>query len=384
MVTGEFFRFAGYFPRFAGAFLDGRLSIDVPSDPLERVEELIPSDSRDALYLAYPPLPAIVLMPFVAIFGTAVTTAAACRTVSVLNVLLFDACLERLPKRIGLIGLEPSARMAFDLLFAFGTAAWHNAHMAGDWHLAHAVALAATMLAVREFLGRNRPLVVGGFVALVILTRPTAALVCLFFLLPLVRAKAGMKCLQFSAMPAAAVALLGTCNLARFGDPMDFGYSRMLLSGTGQELMEAYGQFHPHFIPRNFFWFFLAPPWVRFGPPLPVGFDPRGMSLFVACPAACYALTTIRRGWRLPWVRDAAAATVLTLIPLLLYFNTGFWQFGHRFSMDYLAILMMLMVAGIGVPPARWGLRLIAASIVIQVLGILLAPVARLPDWLAF
>lgn len=371
-----------HFPQLAEAFLQGRLSINAAVAVREH-EELIPSQAPDRYFCAYLPLPAILLMPFVAIFGGAVTTAAACRAVSVVSVLLFDLCLGRIAQLLGWPRIDVSARLLFNLLFAFGTVTWHNAHAAGDWHLAHAVTLAAGLLALHEYLGKNRAMVVGGFVAMITLSRPTAALAGLFFLLPLIRAGAVGKLLQFAVLPVAAIVLLGAYNAARFGDPTDFGYSRMILSGTGRELMDAYGQFQPHYISRNFYWFFLAPPWVRSGTGWPIGFDPRGMSLFIACPAMLYVFPAIRRGWEQAWVRDAVAAIAVTLVPLLLYFNTGFWQLGHRFSMDYMTVLMVLVVAGIGFVPSRLAIGQVTLSILIQTVGVLAQPVARLPPWLA-
>lgn len=381
-VTGELFPFLGHFPRFAQAFLEGRLTIDVPVVPNERVEELIPTSRRDALYLGYPPLPAILLVPFVAVFGSSVTVATACRAVSVLNVLLFDSCLTRMPKLLGLPSIDSSSRWVLNLLFAFGTVTWHSAQLGGDWHLAHAITLAAGLAAIREYLDKNRAQVVGGWIAAIILTRPPAALIGLFFLLPIARMRAVGRLLQFAALPLAAIVSLGVYNAARFGDPTDFGYSRMLLTGNGKTLMAAYGQFHTQFVPRNLFWFFLAPPWGPAENGLPIGFDPRGLSLFIACPALLYALPAIWRRWSQVWVRDALVALVATLVPLLFYFNTGYWQLGHRFSMDYLALLMVLVVAGMGLPPSRAAVGMVMISVTIQAVGILAQPVTRLPPWL--
>jgi len=78
-------------------------------------------------------------------------------------------------------------------------------------------------------------------------------------------------------------------------------------------------------------------------------------------------------------VRDALIAVAACLVPLLLYFNTGYAQFGHRFSMDYLPLLMVLVVAGMGARPSRLAYAAIAVSILIQTWGVFLVPLTRLP-----
>jgi hypothetical protein len=401
-----------HFHQLADAFLHARLTIILPQAELARphaLDELIPTSQPDRYACPYPPLPAVLLMPIVAVTRDAAGVAAACRTISVVNTLLFSACLWRLPRRLGLPGFSPTTRTALTVFFALGTICWHNAEMGGDWHLAHAVALAASLLALREFLDLGRPVAIGAFVALAALARPTAALAMVFFALPLIRQRRFLDIVKLAAFPALAALHLALYNYARFGSPGDFGYERMRLRDAGNELMAAYGQFDQHFALRNFFWFFLAPPWTTSDGRFPgLGFDPRGLSLFLASPALLYALVAVRRCWRQPLVRDALFGIIACLVPLLLYFNTGYVQFGHRFSMDYLPMLMVLVIAGISRrgsplgsadsvpgsrPPfdatgaysrlTRLGHLAIASSILLQAWGVILRPVTTLPAWLA-
>lgn len=381
-VRGSGGHVPGHFVSLAQAFLHGRLDIDVQSRPGARIDELVVSEDGGRFYCPYPPLPAVLLLPFVALFGSAVKVEIACRIVSVLNVLLFDLVLGRLTPPLRSPRGRSSWRTALCLLFAFGTVAWHNAELGGDWHLAHAVALSASLLALHEFLGANRSWLVGCWIALVLLTRPTASLAIVFFLAPAVRAKAFKHLLELAAGPCIAVLLLGLYNLARFGDPFTFAYERMLLGGEGRRLMREYGQFHLVFVPRNFFWFFVAPPWPR--PDFPwLGYDPRGLSLFLACPPAIYALVAVGRCWASQAVRAASLGVAASLVPLLLYFNTGYWQFGPRFVMDFLPFLMILIIAGMGRRLGWLGYALITLAVMIQIGGLVLDPVSQIPAWLA-
>ena len=114
---------------------------------------------------------------------------------------------------------------------------------------------------------------------------------------------------------------------------------------------------------------------------IPIGYDPRGMSVFIATPALLYGVVALIWKWKEPLVRDAAISVALALVPLLLYFNTGYWQFGHRFSMDYLAAAMLLVMIGMGPRPSRLALTLIWLSVLIQFAGLWLPP-TPIPEWI--
>ncbi len=177
------------FEQLASAMATGRVSfsLGVDAPTWGDVNELIPDpDAPGRFFCAYPPLPALLLLPMT-FLGVPIGTALLARLISVLNLLLFDMCLTRAPALLGRPPLPTGARVAFDLLFGFGTVTWHNAVMGGDWHLAHAAAVCGLLLALHEFAGPRRPLVVGVFVALAMGARPTTSLTAVFFLLGFAR-----------------------------------------------------------------------------------------------------------------------------------------------------------------------------------------------------
>ena len=369
----------GHFVRLADALLHGELSFDVSQLKGLQRAELIPAREHDRAYCAYPPLPAVILLPSVLLFGPLASIASTTRLLCVINVLLFHMCLARLPSRLGLRPFSTGEHWAMTCLFAFGAAPWSIADMGGDWHLAHAVALSFMLLALFEHAARGRPIVIGALVGLAMLSRPTTAFTALFFVLPWLRMRAWRSLAQFSCGPAVALAVLGAYNAARFGSVFDFAYDRMYLMGPGEALMRNYGQFHYAYVPRNFFWYFLAPPAVLQSGRFPwLGYDQRGMSLFVATPAFLYMIAAVKNHWRMPTTRDAMVSIAACLVPLLLYFNSGFIQFGHRFSMDYLPMLLVLMVIDLRNPIPRAGYVLIVLSIMIHAVALFLQPAANL------
>ncbi len=65
----------------------------------------------------------------------------------------------------------------------------------------------------------------------------------------------------------------------------------------------------------------------------------------------------------------AWAAATLLLIPLLTYYNTGWWQFGYRFSLDFMTPVLILLALAAG-PRVGWKVRaLILLGVVVNAWG---------------
>ncbi len=372
------------FVDLARSMLDGRVSIDVPVQ--ETPFELIPvAGEAGRYYVAYPPLPALVLLPFVALTSAHVG-AFACRLACILAVLLFDAFVRRAWPRIYGQPIRDADRFLLTLGFAFGTALWDTAARAGDWHFAHACAVAGMLAALVEYFGRRRHWLVGTLWGVGMLARPTIALSGLFFFFIAWREKNIRQLGQLLIGPVCAALILAGYNAIRFGTPLDFHYDEMYFIGAAADLMRRYGQFNGAFIPRNFFWFFLAPPAPTASGRFPwLAYDPYGMSLILASPFLVYGAIGIKRCGRESLARPAVAASLICLLPLLMYFNTGFWQFGHRFSLDYLPIWMVAVMVGLGSKLTRLARALIVAAIAVNIWGISICgmdSIGRLPETL--
>jgi hypothetical protein len=103
-----------------------------------------------------------------------------------------------------------------------------------------------------------------------------------------------------------------------------------------------------------------------------VQFDPWGTGLWAVSPALVFALRPPRR-------QDAALfaacwlGVLLAAAPNLLYYNTGWYQFGYRFSLDFTPFLLVLVAMGLRRPlhPAAGTLfgALLAASVASNLLG---------------
>ncbi len=147
-------RYYNHFVWQALAFLDGRAAITWPVAGNDYFQDILPL--RDAAgnltgfgLLPFPPLPAIVLMPFVAIFGLATDQRAVSVIVGALDVGLCWWALGRVP-------VSRPVRLATTIFFGFGTVVWYAAGLGTTWFFAHVVALAPALLAVGLALGGDR------------------------------------------------------------------------------------------------------------------------------------------------------------------------------------------------------------------------------------
>jgi hypothetical protein len=110
-----------YFVPLADAFLHGRLYVtEAPS----WLSELVPA--AVGWYVPYPPMPAVVLLPFVALFGPELPQQVISSVAGAASVgLLFLA--------IGRLGVHGRTRLGLIAVFAFGTVLWWGASEGSAW-----------------------------------------------------------------------------------------------------------------------------------------------------------------------------------------------------------------------------------------------------------
>ena len=143
------------------------------------------------------------------------------------------------------------------------------------------------------------------------------------------------RCLRFHSPSVVSVAMWH--NAARFGDPFEFGHRFLQIRWRSR--IETWGLFSTHYLPRNLTVFFLSVPWlIQSGPFIRI--TRHGLALWFTTPNLLWSL------W--PRKLDATivalwAAVLPTAVCTLLYQNTGWVQFGYRFSLDYLPLLFVLV-----------------------------------------
>jgi len=133
----------------AEAFLHGQVAITWPIKMGPFVnwffQDVLPVANRPGYgLLPFPPLPAVLLMPFVAVWGLGTDEAVISAAIGAINVLL--------AWRVSLAVVRGNRAVAAlaTIFFGFGTVAWYSAETGSTWFLAETVAATFLLLAVER------------------------------------------------------------------------------------------------------------------------------------------------------------------------------------------------------------------------------------------
>jgi hypothetical protein len=352
---------APHFVYQADAFLHGQLAIRGRPPNLN---DWVLEDGR--WYVSFPPFPAIAMMPFVAIWGLDFNDVWFTIVFAALNV----ALLYRLLRRIQ--DTRPEwEHAAFALIFGFGTLAWSCGIRGEVWFTAETLGVTLTLLYLHFAVGARRPVLAGLAVGCAAITRTPLAFSAIFFVFEAVcsdgghvpevhvpgrsESPVGARCLRDPARwRAAAPKLLqylgaivavaipmAYANYVRFGSFSEFGHSHLYANRVNQQIQQ-YGLFNYVYLERNLHAAFTRLPEIQLHP-LRIGFNGDGMSLFVTTPLFLYLLWPKEkpRLHRALWL-----TTALVAVPGFFYQNSGWFQFGFRFSLDYTPYLIVLLALG--------------------------------------
>lgn len=361
-----------YHGYLADAFLHGQFNLRVlPPNTLDL------SLYQGKYYLYWGPMPAILFMPLVAIGGVNVSDVLFSLIIGTLNCVLFAVLLRRAVQR-ELIDLSPALRGALVLFFTLGTAQTPLPAVGRNWEIASLVTIFFSLLAflaALSFDDRRAFFWSGLALGCVLLSRVSAVFNGIFLAWYLIRRfrPRGTRYLVTASLLGLLPFLLAGAgqaayNYLRFGDVTNFGLIYQLSNPIFLEHAAQYGYFHPHYIPINLYYMYVVYPF-SFNPFMVEGW---GGSLFLLSPlffAALYALWAERRQ-AATWV--LLASIIIGMIPSLLNFAPGTFQFGPRYTLDFVIPLLLLTAMGMRRWPAWLLALLIGISIVHYLIGSLM------------
>ena len=327
----------------ADALLHGHAWIDWPGPAIDALPY------HGQRYIIEAPLPALLLLPAVALWGTATNQ-------TLLAVVLGGLAVGtgwRLCRRFGAdqwttIALTTFLFAGTDLLFcsAFGDV----------WFLAHTSALCFTLLALSELTGKQRGWLVALWAICAFESRFTmiAALPVYAYWL-YAHDRRALRSFALTLLPAAG--LWVGYNEWRWGTIADIGYTTWYHQDV--HVGEATGSpFRLRYVPEELYSFFVRPFGIAPVPPYLVPSE-LGTALTWTSPALILALWARRPR---PLVLGLWVAVALTAIPNLLYYVNGFAQFGMRHALDFEPFLFLLMILGVAPRISAWGAVLCSYS----------------------
>ncbi|TMF74563.1 MAG: hypothetical protein E6I18_13180 [Chloroflexi bacterium] len=347
-----------YHGRLAEALLHGRWWL---TEAPPWLNELLPcGDGR--FCVVYPPLPAILSLPLVPFFSTAVAQVVASRIAggASAGVLYYGLRAFGAPRTFALAGA---------LLSAFGTTLFFSSVDGRAWYAAHAASMLFLSGAFAIAARGGNAVAIGALIGVSALARLPVALAAPALALLCARRAGTAYGKSLGGVIAGgvpfAVVYFGY-NLLRWGTPLDEGYARL----TQGDVFFNHGLFSPLYLPRQLYAIFLQAPEIVPGTPFFLRPHFIGMSLFLTTPAFLWIFIALRQVRRDVVVAAAAAAALFALLPDLFHGTVGFQQFGYRFSIDAQPFLVALALTGDGLFRGVWRRRPTIVFIVAIVLSL--------------
>ena len=323
-----------YLPHFPGDYIDA-----------------IPYHGRAYVYQA--PLPAVLMLPFVALWGLSANET----LVSILLAGVGVGAAYRVARLIGISRWWTALMCAFLL---FGTSYAYCAASGDVWFIAHSGAVAFSLLALAEMFGARAPWRVALWALCAAFCRYPMALAFpayAFALWPQIRA--APRRLGGVALVTALFAIPSALyNYVRWGTVADVGFTKFYrIMDIGKD--DPAPPFALKNLGMQLHFYLVEPPRAIATPPYLIA-GTFGTALTYTSPALLIAfLAPIReRSVQLLWFATACCA-----IPALLYYSTGMVQLGARHALDVVPFLYALMVIAIRARPSRWYLPLLFWSV---------------------
>ena len=323
-------------------------------------------------FISFPPAPAVIMMPFVAVFNYRLNDVLWTLVFAAAGILALLALLER-ASSADWNARTKEENLWLIALFAFGTSFYFSSVRGEVWFTALVMGFFFNTLYLYFAVDSKKPYLAGLMLAIAMATRPPTAFGCVFFGLQLLRIpnrrEQIIKGLQFSAPILCVGGLLMLYNSMRFESLTEFGHT-FLQDGQRASIRE-HGLFSPWFLKGNLAAAFGNLPRITSDAPF-VQVSRHGISIFAATPALLLLLSTLKR-------KETSSSAVyrlwFVLIPLicvatpaLFYQNTGWAQYSYRFSVDYLPYLALLLGCS-SLVQGRAFKTLVVISILISLFG---------------
>jgi hypothetical protein len=415
-------RYYDHFVWQAAAYLEGQVAIRYPVDGVIGVsgnwyfQDVLPVATSDGVprgLLPFPPLPALVLLPFVALWGLMTDDQGLFTILAAIDVAICWWMLGRLAVR-------PVIRVGGTVFLGLGTVFWFTAQVTTTWYQAHIVAMGLILLAIGIALGGDpavdeeapgdgdraggfaldyRQFVAGILFGLACTARLSVVFAAPFFVF--VGSGGDWRRRGWSAGLGAALPVLGLVlyNVLTTGHVFHPAYDYLYtLEANGYPTLGYHPEWaveDPRYIPQNVGIALFGMPDILPSAlpdslavqPAPVCLEPEaarglfevacplavprdtGMSVILTSPAYLLAIPVLLRQ---PWSRlvtGAVIAIVAVSVVNLMHFSQGWVQFGYRFSNDVAPFAVLLVAVGAERLARRhgWGLPLAAAMLVLSV-----------------
>lgn len=367
-----------YFNQIAQSILQFRLDVSNPGTTYDL------SYYEGKWYTPWGIIPALILIPLQFIRGQFVPTFYLSVLFSSLNAVLMYFLLLRI-KREFLPNLSRIAICIFLLLFAFGTTQFYVGTLGSVWHVDQITTSFLGTLGIYVIFRKKRRfihyLISVVCFGLSLLGRPTMVLLAFLpmtlYIFDLQKRKFFLKEIALLSFPLIFFSIIFFLyNYVRFDNIFEYGFRHIHESSYFKKLKEENGPFSVKNIPRNLRYMLLEFPSVNLANRNIFNFNLNGNSIFFLTPPLITAFLAFpikirkRKVILDSYIFPLWITVLITLIPSLMHYGSGWMQLGYRFALDVNVPLVLLSILGI---KGRIGILYIFGiifSIFIYVLGI--------------
>jgi hypothetical protein len=290
------------------------------------------------------PLPAIILMPFVAVFGMAVRQGYLLFMFNMLNLFLLYKIARKITR-------NHVSSLWLSIAYAFGTAYLAIALVPWSWFFAQAIATGLLLLALCEFFYERRWWLVGLYTALCIATRIDIVISVIFFGFSIMlghekKSQKIKQLAQFLIPVALIVVSLMAYNFLRFRNIFENGEGVAILYDEQVAANRGYALWSLIHLPANLYYFFFKGPSGVFIPGTKVltypylRTDGWGMSIIFTSPIFLWI-------FKAPHKKTAVWLSVLTSLLMLIFllgiYTPGYFQYGYRYALDFYPFLFVAL-----------------------------------------
>ena len=341
-----------YFTRLSDSFLQGKIYI---TENPPWLTELIPA-GPGRFYVVYPPMPAILAMPFRFIFGEKFQQQYLAHLLGagIVALTMLTAWVVKRDKKLVFWS---------GILAAFGNIIWFLSSVGSSWYLGQVTAAFFLGFALLESLTKKRPFIVGLMLGAAFLSRIHTIISFPVFLYLLRDKNWFKKYTLFGLGTLPFIAFDFVYNYLRFGVIWDKAYFVLpkVLNEVNQPWFSK-GVTNIAYIPDNIraaFWTFpkilttfpyIEPSWYS-------------LAIWITTPVFIFAFFA---PFKEALVKFLWLAVFSIFFIVASHGGTGWAQFGYRFAVDFYPFLVLLVIKSVaktGLKPIHWTLLFISVLV---------------------
>ena len=359
-----------FYLQFADSLMHGHTSLQSST---QDIRDLAVYNGK--IYLPYPPLPAIILIPFVALFGVTHVNTVAVATI------MACICLHLMYKIFTKLKVESQYIPWLMVGLFFGTGFWYALFVSHHLNaFAHITSFLFQLLIINEILGKRRWWLVGILIGCTFLTRQFTLFYILFATgFMLYQYKIDKRnipladTLGFVLSVSSFVIFYLLYNYVRFGNPLDTGYNHIIYIGVLSDRVQEYGVFNAKYFLFNLYTTLIKGFNIEFEGKSYLNIrdmDAWGTSLLSASP---FIIASIKAQWP-KILKYAAWSTILIIyVGQLFYHNNGYQQVNtSRFCLDFLPLLIVLVALGISKIPLWLTKAMVTYAVVLNIISFII------------